>query len=463
MMTGEQYLASLRDGRRVFLDGEQVDDVTEDPGLGAAARIVAAGYDRLHRDGPDAHNPAFTIPRTVEELRARCDLLVEHDVTLSLSAVAMALLTAAPSLAATDPVVGERISAWFDDCATRDVRFAELITDAKGDRTLPPSKQDDPDLYVRVVDRDRDGVVIRGAKFHITAGPIVHELVVLPTKRMRDGEEEYAIACAVPADAPGVLQITSSHHARHGHERDKPVSSAVALPDSMVVFDDVHVPYERVFLDGDVANSALVAHSLGLWERLSGVAHMAHLGDQLVGLAQLIAQANGTAGIAHIKDKITEVVLYATMTRACLEAALANVDTTGDGMLVPSELYTNAGKLHAASHYAGMVRHLHDIAGGTVVTGPSFADLENPETGPFVEKYLRGAAGVAAEERLALFHTIHNMTADEWGGREAVSWLQSGGGLFAQRTVTRHHYDMAGATRLARQLAGLDAAGPGHG
>jgi 4-hydroxybutyryl-CoA dehydratase/vinylacetyl-CoA-Delta-isomerase len=336
------------------------------------------------------------------------------------------------------------------------VRFAELITDAKGDRTLPPSKQDDPDLYVRVVDRDRDGVVIRGAKFHITAGPIVHELVVLPTKRMRPGEEEYAIACAVPADAPGVTQITSSHHARHGHERDKPVSGAVALPDSMVVFDDVHVPYDRVFLDGDVERSAVVAHSLGLWERLSGVAHMAHLGDQLAGLAQLIAEANGIAGIAHIKDKITDIVVYATMSRACLEAALANVEVTSEGMLVPSELYTNAGKLHAASGYALVVRHLHDIAGGTVVTGPSFADLANPDTGPYVEKYLRGAAGVTAEQRLALFHAIHNMTADEWGGREAVSWLQSGGGLFAQRTVTRNHYDMTEAKRLAHRLAGLD-------
>jgi 4-hydroxybutyryl-CoA dehydratase/vinylacetyl-CoA-Delta-isomerase len=455
MMTGEQYLASLRDDRRVFLDGERVGDVTAHPGLGAAARIVARTYDELHVDGPDARNPAFNVPRTIEDLRARCDLLVDHDVTLSLSAVAMALLSAAPTLAATDPAVGDRVEHWFEDCAARDVRFAELITDAKGDRTLPPSKQDDPDLYVRIVGRDATGIVIRGAKFHITAGPIVHELVVLPTKRMRAGEEEYAVACAVPADAPGVTQITSSHHARHGHPRDKPVSAAVALPDSMVVFDDVHVPYERVFLDGDVANSALVAHSLGLWERLSGVAHMAHLGDQLAGLAQLAAEANGIAGIAHIKDKITDLVLYATMTRACLEAALGNVDVNDDGMLVPSELYTNAGKLHAASEYARMVRHLHDIAGGTVVTGPSFADLDNPETGPFVAKYLRGAAGVSAADRMALFHTIHNLTADEWGGREAVSWLQSGGGLFAQRTVTRHHYDMDGATRAARRLAGL--------
>ncbi|CAB4725555.1 MAG: 4-hydroxyphenylacetate 3-hydroxylase [Actinobacteria bacterium] len=452
MMTGTQYLASLQDGRTVFLDGARVHDVTTDAGLGQSARIVARGYDALHRPGPDARNPVFTIPRTAEELRARCELLTKHDVTLSLSAVAMALLTSSTELTHADPAAGERIQHWFDDCATRDVRFAELITDAKGDRMLAPSQQDDPDLYVRVVDRDSTGVVIRGAKFHTTAGPIVHELVVLPTKRMKPGEEQYAIACAVPADTPGVIQITSSHHARHGHPRDKPISAKLAIPDSMVVFDDVHVPYERVFLDGDVARSAVIAHSLGLWERLSGVAHMAHLGDQLAGMAQLVAEANGTAGISHIKDKIADIVIYATMTHACLEAALANSEVGADGMLLPSELYTNAGKLHAANHYAVMVRHLHDIAGGTIATAPSFADLANPETGAFVEKYLRGAKGVSADERLALFHAIRNMTADEWGGREAVSWLQSGGGLFAQRTVTRNHYDMAHAKATARAL-----------
>lgn len=456
MMTGRQYLASLRDGRVVYLDGERIDDVTAHPGLGASAQIVADTYDRLHSAEPGAVNPALTIPRTVDDLRARCDLLVRNDVALSLSAVAMALLTAGPELGESDSSAPKRIRAWFDDCATRDVRVAELITDAKGDRTVSPSKQEDPDLYVRVVEHRKDGVVVRGAKFHITAGPLAHELVVLPTKRMRPGEEAYAIACAIPAAAPGVIQITSSHHARHGHVRDKPVTKAVALPDSMVVLDDVFVPYERVFLDGDVDRSAVIAHSLGLWERLSGVAHMAHLGDELVGLAQLIAEANGIAGIPHIKDKLADIILYATMTRACLEAALANVDTTADGMLIPGELYTNAGKLHAATHYAVMVRHLHDIAGGTVATAPSFADLDNPETRPYIQKYLQGASGIRAEDRLALFHAIRNMTADEWGGREAVSWLQSGGGLYAQRIVTRNHYDIDRARQLARHLAGLD-------
>ena len=220
MMTGAEYVESLRDGRRVFLDGQRVEDVTTDPGLRGAARIVARGYDALHQAGDDARNPVFAIPRDADDLRQRCELLVEHDVTLSLSAVAMALLSSADRLTQADPAAGERIRSWFDDCARRDVRFGELITDAKGDRSQPPSGQDDPDLYVRVVDRDSTGVVIRGAKFHITAGPIVHELVVMPTKRMSPGEQSYAIACAVPANAPGITQIVSSHHPRHGHQRD---------------------------------------------------------------------------------------------------------------------------------------------------------------------------------------------------------------------------------------------------
>ena len=458
MMTGEQYLASLRDepagvprrrAHRRRHDGCR-DSVRAH---GSSPAATTASTTRI----PAARNPAFTVPRTVAELRDRCELLVGFDVTLSLSAVAMALLTSVSTLSESDAGAGERIHAWFDDCAVRDVRFAELITDAKGDRSLSPSKQDDPDLYVRVVDRDRNGVVIRGAKFHTTAGPLVHELVVLPTKRMRSGEEDYAIACAVPADAAGVIQIVSSHHARHGHAATSRCAAAVALPDSMVVFDDVYVPNERVFLDGDVARSATVAHALGLWERLEWRCPHGPPGRSAGRARADDRRGQRHRGIAHIKDKIAEIVVYATMTRACLEAALSNVDVQARwACWCRASCTPMPASCYAASGYAAMVRNLHDIAGGTVVTAPSFADYDNPETAPFVQKYLRGASGVTAEHRLALFHAIHNMTADEWGGREAVSWLQSGGGLFAQRTVTRNHYDMAGAVQLASALAGVD-------
>ena len=198
----------------------------------------------------------------------------------------------------------------------------------------------------------------------------------------------------------------------------------------------------------------MFAHSLGLWERLSGVAHMAHLGDQLAGLAQLIAEANGTAGIAHIKDKITDIVLYATMTRACLEAALGNVEVNADGMMIAERaLHERRQASTPRADYAVMVRRLHDIAGGTVATGPASPTSTTPRQARTSRSTCAARPGVIGRERMALFHAIRNMTADEWGGREAVSWLQSGGGLFAQRTVTRHQYDMDHAKQLARQLA----------
>lgn len=460
MMTGEQYLESIRDGRTVYLDGRLLPELTDDPGIAQAARIVAAGYDQFWRPEPDARHPVYTVPTTPEDIRHRVEILVSTDVTAALSAVAMALLTASPALAKANPVYADRICAYFEDCVQRDVRFAEVITDAKGDRMLRPSKQDDPDLYLHVVDRDATGVFVTGAKFHITAGPLAHELVVLPTKRMKPGEEEYAIAFAVPANAPGVTMIAASHHPRNGDWESHPASKQLAIPDATVIFDRVHVPYDRVFLDGEVEQSAAVAHALGLWERLSGCAHLAHVGDLFAGLAQLIAEANGTDRIPHIRDKISDIVLYATLCRAGFEASVANGTINADGMMVPSELYVNAAKYYGASQYAVMVRHLHDIAGGTLVTAPSIADLENPALHDYVTKYLRGASGISGGYRLRLFHLIRNLTADEWGGREAVSWLQSGGGLFAQTTVLRNQYDMSAAKQQALDFGGLSDLAP---
>ena len=232
------------------------------------------------------------------------------------------------------------------------------------------------------------------------------------------------------------------------------------MPDGFVVFDDVFVPDERVFLDGETANATVFAHALGLWERLGGVTAMVTQADQLVGLAQLIAEANGLARVSHVRDKIDEMLIHATLLRAGLEAALSNAHATPEGYYYPDELFTNAAKYQGAAQFHLMVRHLHDIAGGAVLTAPSLGDLEHPEIGPYVDKYMRTMDGVSAEDRLRLFHAIRDLTADAYGGWHLVTNLQSGGGLFAQRIVARKHYDMQRAKDLAREAAGL---APVHG
>ena len=455
MLTGAQYLDSVRDGRRLYISGERVEGPLDHPVLASSFRHVAAAYDRMWRAGAEV-GPYYKIPRTNADLRGLMnDLASWDDLSAVTSSGLMALLTAAARMSdsAEYGEYASRIRKYHQYCMDNDLRCVQAITDAKGDRRLSPSKQDDPDLYTRIVERRPDGVVINGAKLHITAAANAHELIVMPTKRMKDGEEDWAVACAVPVNAEGV-SIVNTTYAPRGDDPDYwPISSEENTPEGLVILDHVFVPNDRVFLAGEVEHSATFAHSLGLWERLGGTSHMAAAADRLVGFAQLIAEANGVASISHIKEKIAEMVIYATLIRGCLEAAITHAERTPEGWVHPNELYTNAAKHYGAAEFNIMVRHLHDIAGGAVLTAPSQRDLDNSEVGALVAKYMRGKEGVDAAYRSRLFRAIRDYTADALGGWFLVTNLQSGGGLFAQRIVATKHYPMAAAKREALRIA----------
>jgi 4-hydroxybutyryl-CoA dehydratase / vinylacetyl-CoA-Delta-isomerase len=456
MLTGEEYKESLFDGRSIYFEGKRVDDLTTHRFIGPAVDRVAKDYDWLQTQSVDGESPLSSIPTNGDELRSKVELMhrcgmMAHVTYTSL----MTLATAAGRMKEAAPKYIEGIHEYIDDARKRDIRITQCITDAKGNRSRPPLKQEDPDAYVHVVDRQSDGVVVRGAKLHITGASMGHELLTIPTKAMKDGEDDYAIAAMIPVNSPGVKIVDTTYAPRHEDTRDFPVSGTRHYPEGFVMFDDVFVPNERIFLDGEVSQAAVFAHSLGLWERLGGLSGMADGSDLLVGLAQLIAEANGLAGEAHIKEKISEMIIHATVVRACLEAALMHSKAGPFGAAFPDELYTNAGKYTGAAAYNTMVRHLHDIAGGAVVTAPSTADLENPDTGPLLKKYMSTGANVDGEYRTRLFHLIRDLTADSYGGWVAVTNIQAGGGLYAQRIVTRKHYDLDHAKQLALAAAGL--------
>ena len=381
MLTGQQYLDSLNDGRLTFHEGRRIDDLLSAPAFAVPARAIAAGYDRCYSPDDGAQNPLVLAPRSSDELRERAAVIGEMDLALNTTYQSlMTLLTAASRLTGVDPVYLARLEAYVEDAIAKDVRIAECITDAKGNRALSPAKQNDPDAYVHVVERTSDGVVIRGAKLHISAASLCHDLLVMPTKSMKPGEEDYSITSAVAVNSPGVAVINTTYHPKGEDVRHYPVSSKLSIPDGFVVFDDVFVPNERVFLDGDPQFAAVFAHSLGLWERLGGITAMVRQADELVGLAQLIAEANGLAGVSHVREKIDEMVIHATLLRAAMEAALSHASATPEGYYFPDELFTNAAKYQGAAEFNRMVRHLHDIAGGAVLTAPSIGDLENPVT-----------------------------------------------------------------------------------
>jgi 4-hydroxybutyryl-CoA dehydratase/vinylacetyl-CoA-Delta-isomerase len=460
MKTGIEYRESLRDGRETFFEGEQVADLEQVPALAAAVDQVAEGYDKYYSADPEASNPLIEAPRTPEAMRDRIPLLHEADLLLSVTYQSlMTLLTAAPKLESAAPDCYERIQSYVEQAIRDDIRITECITDAKGDRSLPPSKQPDPDAYVHVVRRTSDGLVLRGAKLHISGASFGHDLMVMPTKNMKSGEEDYAVTCAVAVNSPGVRIVNVTYHPRTEDVRHFPVSSKHSMPDGFVILDDVFVPYERVFLDGQGQFAAVFAHCLGLWERLGGMSGMVRQADEMVGLATLVAESNGLLGVSHIREKIDEMAIHATMLRAGLDAALTHAHTTPEGYCFPDELFTNAAKYTGAANFNLMVRHLHDIAGGSVITMPSVGDLENDKVGALLRKYISTGPGVDAEYRMRLFHAIRDLTADSYGGWHLVTSIQAGGGLYAQRLVTRKHYDFDRARALAAAAAGVGSPG----
>jgi 4-hydroxybutyryl-CoA dehydratase/vinylacetyl-CoA-Delta-isomerase len=262
-------------------------------------------------------------------------------------------------------------------------------------------------------------------------------------------------------NAPGVsiVDVANGEAPAGADARDFPLASQGAIGQGFVIFEDVFVPNERVFLDGETKFAATFAHSLGLWVRASSFIATCNGFDTMVGLAQLIAEANGLERVEHIKLKIAEMAINATLIRGALEASMMHAKPMEGGVLAPDEVYINAGKYQAAAQYGVMVRHLLDIAGGSAITAPSMRDLDNPEIGPLVRKYMGTKQSVDGAYRTQLFHAIHDYTTSASGGARYVGLLLSGGGLYAQAVVSRGRYNMARAKAMALDLVGMEPPG----
>jgi len=460
----EDYVASLNDGRVTYWDGEKIPDITKHPRFRVPIALTAEDYryddpalGDLRRykteDGGDAHR-IFQIPRNTEELNKRVELLGHTSIGTAVSSVFMALMSVKDEVAAVNPQYGENIERMYRYCRDNDLRGAEVITDPKGDRKRRAHEQDDPDLYVRIVERRKDGIVVRGAKLHITAASVIHELVVMPTKGMRQDETAYAVSFSVPVNTPGVSIINRNFAPAELNAFDYPASSHHSMPEGFVVFDDVFVPWERVFLAGEVQLASKLAQSLGLWERTGGVIGAVDQSELFVGLAQLVTEMQGKESDAVAQASIAELITYAQMLKMSLDYACQHYEKTASGMVYPNTLAINAAKYYYAANYHNAVKCLHDLSGGLVLTLPGEKDLRNPESGKYIRKYLHTKPSVDVEQRMRVYNLIRDLTADAYGGWHLVVALQAGGGLSAQRFMMSRTYDIAAAKRKALAAAG---------
>ena len=464
LKTPAEYVESLRDGRVTYWDGERIDDIAAHPKFRIPIQVASGDYDydnparreviTYRTDEGELAHRVFQIPRSEADLKRRVELMHDMSIVGGVTGVFMALMSVKDAVAEVNPQYGENIECMYRYVRDNDLRAAEVITDPKGDRSRRAHEQDDPDLYLRIVRRTDEGIVVRGAKLHITAASLVHELVVMPTKGMRQDETDYAVSFSIPVNAPGVSIINRSFAAPELNEFDYPASGHHSMPEGFVVFDDVLVPWDRVFLAGEVQLASRLAQSLGLWERTGGLVGSVGSSRLFVGLAQLVTEMQGKERDANCQNTIAELICYAEMLRMALDYACNSYEVTPSGMVHPNTLAVNAAKYYYAANYHDAVKKLHDLAGGLVLTLPSEADLRNEASGRYIRKYLHTKSTVDVETRMRVYNLIRDLTADAYGGWHLVVALQAGGGLSAQRFMMNRSYDMAGARAAALAAAG---------
>jgi 4-hydroxybutyryl-CoA dehydratase / vinylacetyl-CoA-Delta-isomerase len=332
------------------------------------------------------------------------------------------------------------------------------MTDPKGDRSKGPSEQDDPDLFVRVVERRPGGVVIRGAKAHQTGCINSHWIVVMPTMRLTPRDRDYAIVCAVPVDDPGLTFVVDRQscdtRALEGGRIDQG-NAGYSGQEALILIQDVFVPDELIFMDGEAAFAAELVERFTAYHRRSYVCKTG-VGDVLIGAAALIADYNGVASASHIRDKLVEMThLNETIYGAGI-AASHESRATPSGNYQNDEMLANVCKHNVTRFPYELARLAQDLAGGLLATLPAEQDFADVEVGPLLHRLLRGRSGASAEARARVLRLIENLTL----GRNAVGYLtesmHGAGSPQAQRIQIQRLMDLDHKKALARTLAGRD-------
>ena len=475
--TGAEYIASLR-GRdlEVWLLGERVLEPVDHPIIRPSINAVAATYD-LAVERPElateqsaltgeAVNRFLHVAASVDDVVAQNKMqrrLGQLTGTCFQRCVGMDAINAGYTVTYNvDQAHGsdyhQRFRAWLAGAQRDNLVVGGAMTDVKGDRSLGPSQQADPDMFVHVVERREDGVVIRGAKAHQTGCINSHWILVMPTVRLTEEDADYAVVAAIPVDSTGLTFIYGRQSCDTRAMEPDGIdvgNAAYAGQEALIVFDNVFVPREHIFMDGEVEYAAELVERFTTYHRRSYVCK-AGVGDVLIGAAALIADYNGVAGASHIKDKLVEMAhLNETVYGAGIAASYESQPTPA-GNYENDSLLANVCKHNVTRFPYELGRLAQDLAGGAVVTMPSAREWDHPETGPLLEKYFAGREGVPTRDRLRVLRLIENMTM----GRNAVGYLteslHGAGSPQAQRIQIGRQMNIEEKKGFARHLAGIE-------
>ncbi|MBN1104781.1 MAG: hypothetical protein JXL84_15285 [Deltaproteobacteria bacterium] len=449
----QQYLESLRDGRVVYCNGERVSDVTKHPILNICNHWMAMDYvmsndpryqDLLTDMDEDGERVAFAL----QPQRTRDDLLRLREVVKLWARATFGKPSGAKFVAKDGlnamTVVSRRVDkkygthyaanveAYRKVLQKNDLSFAMGLTDVKGDRSLRPAQQKQhQDFYVRIVEERGDGIIVSGAKAHISQVAACNEVLVAPCRAMREDDKAYAVAFGIPVNAKGITMISAEPDVEKGVDLfDHPIAGSVYINDALISFDNVFIPKERIFLKGEWEFAGQAAYMFANFHRLSAETYKAIELELFTGAAMLMAEYNGIEKAPHVREKLTWLAMYTEAVEILGRAACEHCSSEKDSDLVyPNPLYANICKFYFADNWHQATKYIQDIAGGIVATCPSSKDYFNPETRGIMEKYLAGKEGVPTESRLRMIKLVRDLTSSY----EDVLTIHAEGSLEAQK------------------------------
>jgi 4-hydroxybutyryl-CoA dehydratase/vinylacetyl-CoA-Delta-isomerase len=473
---GAEYIQSLR-GRNltVYLFGDLVKEPVDHPMIRPSINAVAETYD-IANEEPEIASAQSSLTGTMVNRFLHIadnamDLVNQNKMQRKLGQLTATCfqrcvgMDALNSLYSTTfeidtkhgTIYHKRLIEFIKMIQKENLVIGGAMTDVKGDRSLSPSQQEDPDMFVHIVKRDENGVYITGAKAHQTGCINSHWIIVMPTMRLRQEDKDYAMVGAVPADAKGITYIygRQSCDTRSMEQGDLDAGNAkFSGQEAMIIFDNVFIPNNLIFMDGEHDFASMLIERFTCYHRRSYVCKTG-LGDVLIGAAAAIADYNGVANASHIKDKLVEMTHLNETIFAAGVASSYQAHRTASGNYQNDDMLANVCKHNVTRFPYEISRLAQDIAGGLMVTMPSEKDFRSPETGPLLEKYLKGRKGVSTENRVRILRLIENMTL----GRNAVGYLtesmHGAGSPQAQRIQIARQMQIEYKKKLAKNLANV--------
>jgi aromatic ring hydroxylase len=475
--TREQYLESLRDGRELYYNGKRVNDVTTFPPLKWSLETFASLYDLKQRfpdlltfktETGDIWDKALKIPTSYEDIVRLREL---YEFYYSYLGEGMSRITPITMIylanelmfrskfSELNPAYGKNVESVWRNVAEKDLILCGAFPDPRGDRSTQIYEQDDPDLTLRMVEKRSDGIIVRGAKTIATASPFCNELFVTSFSRFpMEKYGPYALLFVVPMNTKGIKLVVRD--ALTDEAKDTPWALSQDEFDAFVIFDDVFVPNDRIFYAGEWKFADWMQLQYPSWASWFYTVQAMLRAELMVGCAKLVSQFTGTANFPTVKEKITEMLSYCEALRCFIRTSEFEYEKKGDGVVQPKTSTSLTGQWFANQNYSAFSRTMKDLAGALVVTTPSKRTLDqSPELKRFFDKYFGYKKDLStADEKLALYRLIRDLTYTSLGGRLEYLVMYFNGTNTLQKMLTYEYYDGFERCILrAKRASGIDS------